>query len=225
MILACGERVARNLITFIPKHKVRVLSNAMSIPSPNKRETDCWRESLALTDETVLLSLGSLSHHKGYDIMVKAMESVKGRCPRVLLLIGGEGSERESLGKLISDLDLRNCVRLLGLVDNVHALFPLVDIYVNSSRREGLPMALLEAAAHGKPMVATDVGGNSEVVQDGETGLLVPPEDSLSFANAMCRLIGDSQLRFRMGKVAYTLYQEQYTIEKHCAALASIYLG
>lgn len=85
-------------------------------------------------------------------------------------------------------------------------------------------MTLLEAIAHGKPIVATDVGGNPEVVRNGETGLLVPPEHPAALADALLTLLRDEPLCQRLGQQANRLFEKEYTIHRHCEKLADYYL-
>lgn len=84
-------------------------------------------------------------------------------------------------------------------------------------------MTLLEAIAHGKPIVATNVGGNSEVVYDGETGLLVPHENPERLADALIRMLTDENFRERAGNAALELFKQEYVIDKHCRILAGYY--
>ena len=143
--------------------------------------------------------------------------------PDAVLLIGGDGEEKYRLNELVESAGLGESIRLPGLVREVHEVIESCDLYVNSSRWEGLPMTLLEVIAHGRPMVATDAGGNSEVVRDGVTGILVPPEDTERLAGAIIRMLKDDDLRKKAGNEASVLFNSEYTIDRHCEALAGYY--
>jgi glycosyltransferase involved in cell wall biosynthesis len=116
--------------------------------------------------------------------------------------------------QLASDLGVTERVKFLGTRRDIPALMDAADAYVMSSAWEGLPMVLLEAAASGLPIVATDVGGNSEVVIDGKTGFLVPPKDPDALAQAMLRLMGlPPEEHRRMGAVARQHIEANYSLD------------
>ena len=172
----------------------------------------------------IVLTLGRLIPEKGYDVLIEAFRSVVQQVPNAVLLIAGDGVERQTLLERITSTRMQGHVRLLGMVHEVGALYGLCDVYVNSSRLEGLPMTLLEAMAHRRAIVATEVGSTPEVVRDGITGLLVPPEEPEKLGYAITKLLLDRGMRDRLGGEAYALFAGEYTIEKHCEALADYYL-
>jgi glycosyltransferase involved in cell wall biosynthesis len=139
-------------------------------------------------------------------------------------MICGDGDEKGQLEKKIEAAGLQGRIKLPGMVNNIHEILSACDLYVNSSRWEGLPMSLLEALAHGKPMVATRVGGNPEVVRDGVTGSLVPADDPGSLAEAIICLLRDDSFREKAGVAAQNLFRREYTIERHCDTLKGHYL-
>jgi glycosyltransferase involved in cell wall biosynthesis len=171
----------------------------------------------------VVVSFGRLTKLKGFDLLIEAFKKVVAEVPNAGLLIGGEGDEKNSLEEAVKQAGLSENVRLPGLVHDVHEVLAVCDLYVNSSKWEGLPMTLLEAMAHGKPMVATDVGGNSEVVHDQITGLLVASNDQNGLSQAIIHLLKDDGFRKKAGEAALALFQKEYTIDRHCAALAGYY--
>jgi len=142
------------------------------------------RSEMGLKTEHVWLAIGSLSEPKDYPNMLRALAGVDSAST---LLIAGQGVLREELETLARSLGLVGRVRFLGLRKDIAALASVADSFVMSSSVEGLPLALLEAAACGLPTVATDVGGVSQVITR-ETGFLVPPLDSSALARAMRQL-------------------------------------
>jgi len=142
------------------------------------------RRELGLGSVHVWLAVGSLSEPKDYPNMLRALAGVDSEST---LLIAGQGALRERLDTLVRSLGLVDRVRFLGLRKDVAALASAADSFVMSSSLEGLPLALLEAAACGLPAIATDVGGVSQVITR-DTGFLVPPHDSTALAQAMRRL-------------------------------------
>ncbi|OGT31933.1 MAG: hypothetical protein A2W28_04490 [Gammaproteobacteria bacterium RBG_16_51_14] len=224
LVLGCGMEVLRNISRFIPRKKVKVLKNAIHKPD---NTGFCRKDILQRFDireeSKLVVSLGRLARLKGYDLLIKAFRQVVTVVPDAVLLIGGEGEERSRLDDLIKSSGLQENVRLPGLVSEIHEVLASCDLYVNSSRWEGLPMTLLEAIAHGRAIVATDVGGNSEVVRDGVTGILVPPDDPDRLAGAIIRMLKDDEFRNKAGNEALVLFNSDYTIDRHCEALAGYY--
>jgi len=114
---------------------------------------------------------------------------------------------------LVVSVGLQAIIKLPGSISEFHEVYAACDLYVNSSRWEGLPMTLLELMAHGKPMVATDVGGNAEVVHDGITGILVLPEDPDKLSGAIIQMLKDDSLGERAGNVAHYLIRNILSIK------------
>lgn len=225
LVLACGEQVKRNICGFVPARKVGVLNNAIRKPDNcSFRRDDVMNKYGFGGDSRLVVSLGRLTGQKGYDLLIDAFRRVVAEAPDAVLLIGGDGEEKERLTGMVTAAGLSEHVRLPGLVTEIHELLASSELYVNSSRWEGLPMTLLEAIAHGKPMVATNVGGNPELVRDGVTGILVPPENPEELAAAIIRMLKDDDLRKRTGHEASILFSSEYTIDRHCEGLAGYYL-
>lgn len=225
LVLACGAQVKRNISGFVPSGKVGVLNNAIRKPENGSLLRDDVLSKYGFRIESKLvLSLGRLIKLKGYDVLIEAFRRVVAEVPEAVLLIGGDGDEKSRLIGLVDSAGLEKSIRMPGLVSEIHELLSACDLYVNSSHWEGLPMTLLEAMAHGKPMIATKVGGNPEVVHDGVTGLLVPPEDPQKLADAIIRMLRDDSFRTEAGKAAFKLFSEKYTIDRHCEALTGYYV-
>ncbi len=226
LVLACGSQVKNNICKFVPAGKVGVLDNAIRT-SDNKK--DFCRDNVLKkfgikAGSKLVISLGRFTSLKGFDVLIEAFRRVVSEVPDAVLLIGGDGEEKGRLTKLVESYRLGGNIILPGMVIEVHELLAACDLYVNSSKWEGLPMTLLEAMAHGKPMVATNVGGNSEVVHEGSTGILVPPEDHERLSNAIIRMLKDDGARKKAGKAAWALFTQKYTIDKHCEKLAEYYM-
>lgn len=132
-----------------------------------------------------ILAAGRLSHEKGYDLLIRAVASLKERGVPVEVTIAGEGSRRADLEKQIADAGLNSQVRLPGYINEMDQLFAEADVFVLCSRTEGLPMVLLEAMGRGVPVIATSVGQVPEVLGHGECGRLVPPGNWEALADAI----------------------------------------
>ena len=157
-------------------------------------------------------TVGRLSHEKGMDVLIEAFALVKAQLPQAELLLVGDGAERPRLEGMVVERGLTDSVRFLGIRDDVPSLMTSFDIFVLPSRSEGLPLAILEAMAAGLPIVATNVGGVSEAVQDGKMGFLLPPEEPKALADAIIKLAGDEELRSSLGRLACVRFNEQYEL-------------
>lgn len=153
------------------------------------------RETLAPAGETVVTLIGRLSMPKTPDIFVRAAAITLTTHPRTRFVLVGDGDKRELVESLLRELGIEKNVTLLGLRRDIAELAQASDIIVHSSTHEGLPKTVLEAMAAERAVIATNVGGVSEIVRDGDTGLLVEPLRVEELATAMTRLIGDRTLR------------------------------
>jgi glycosyltransferase involved in cell wall biosynthesis len=200
-----SEAAAERFIAedIVPRKLLRVVPNGVdtevfrNVP-PGTRKT--LRGSLGLGGEFVWLAIGRFEVAKDYPNMLRAFAVARRHTPDAVLLLVGRGSLQAETEGLIGELGLEGAVRFLGVRHDVPEILSAADGYVMSSAWEGMPMVLLEAAAAGLPIVATKVGGNHEVVREGETGFLVPPNDHEQLAKAMLRLAGLPQAeRHAMG--------------------------
>ena len=184
----------------IPKELLRVFPNAVdtdrfrSVP-PGTRES--VRGSLGIEGQFAWLAVGRFEVAKDYPNMLHAFARVHERHPEALLLVVGRGSLQPEAEDLTRALGLAGSVQFLGVRRDIPEVMSAADGYVMSSAWEGMPIVLLEAAAAGLPIVATQVGGNPEVVRDEESGFLVPPRDPEALGEAMLRLMGLSDAERR----------------------------
>jgi glycosyltransferase involved in cell wall biosynthesis len=176
-------------------------------------------------DGEILLSVGRLTEAKDQLTLLSAMEMLKKQGRNIYLIIVGDGEMQERLEMEITQKELTNCVRLLGIRSDVDKLLPGADAFVLSSKREGFPMSILEAMAAGLPVIATNVGGIPEVIKDGENGILVPPQDKVSLANAICRVLDDHKLAASLGGKARLTIEENYSLPAVTKAYEKVYLS
>lgn len=170
------------------------------------------RKSLGLRPDTLLVGgAGRLEPVKGFAYFVEAARRLAEQWPEVRFILAGDGSQRSFLEGQAADLSLQ--FDFLGMRDDIPALMAAMDVFVLPSLNEGMGRVLIEAAAAGAPVVATAVGGVPEIVKDGVTGLLVPPENATALAAAMQRLLADGETRRRMGETARAEVAPHYGIE------------
>jgi glycosyltransferase involved in cell wall biosynthesis len=171
--------------------------DCVDLPPPSVITSGHAVRAELMPDDGVLIgSVGRLDDQKGYEYFVRAARRVAEVHPRARFAIAGDGPRRFALEKLIADLGLQRCFRLCGFRNDVSSFIAALDLFVSSSRWEGLSLVLLEALLLGKPVVVTDVGGNREVVRPGRTGLIVPPEDPDALAAAMLEALDGRRASF-----------------------------
>ncbi|HUH12415.1 MAG TPA: glycosyltransferase family 4 protein [Longimicrobiales bacterium] len=184
------------------------------------------RQRLALGDAPVLLSVCRLMPRKGIDTVLRALPEVRRARPDLVYLVAGHGPDRARLEGLASERGLGDAVRFLGAVpeDQLPALYDAADLFVLPVRTEegddeveGFGIVFAEAAAAGTPSVAGRAGGAPEAVRDGETGVLVAPDDPAALADALRRLLEDPAERRRLSEGGRRAAESYYTWERTAA--------
>jgi glycosyltransferase involved in cell wall biosynthesis len=179
------------------------------------------RASAAAVRPVTVLSVGRLRAPKDFTTLVSAVAAFEPGAVR--LLIVGDGPDRPRIAEAIARLGLDDSVELLGPRDDVDALLATADVFVLSSDSEGMPMSVLEAMAAGLPVVASAVGGVSEIVRDGETGTLVPPRDPVALGRAIARLVEDPALRQRFGAAGRRRAEREFALAGFQRAHVELY--
>jgi glycosyltransferase involved in cell wall biosynthesis len=188
------------------------------------RESPVRREQLGLTAEDFVL--GCVSRWdpvKRFEVLLRAVRRLASRIPRLALLLVGGGGEEARIRRIAGETGLQDRVIFTGFLGNPIRVYGALDLYVATSLKEGLPLAPLEAMAAGLAIVATDVPGHRDVVTRGETGLLVPPEDAASLAEAIAALAVDADWRRQMGRAGRRRVAEQFTVERMVERTAGVY--
>lgn len=208
----------------ISPDKLEVIHNGVDseIFSPLEEErgdrpADSYREAPSIG------TVAYLTKRKGIAYLVSALREVADHFPEVQLKIIGDGVERSSLENQIRALDLQSNVELLGNRSDICSLLNSFDIFVLPSVWEPFGLVIAEAMACGKPVIATRVGGIPEIVVDGVTGLLVPPADAESLANAMLKLIRDLELRRNLGRAGRDRFLELFSARTMAAKYEALY--
>lgn len=163
-------------------------------------------------DAVTFLTIGRLAAVKNQPLLLRAFAEVRRTLPRARLLVVGDGPERPALDALTVALGLGDAVSLTGFRTDISSFLSEADVFVLSSRHEGISIAVLEAMQAGLPVVATRVGGVPETVVDGETGLLVASEDEAALAAAMVRLGRGRDLRREMGQRGRALQAREFSL-------------
>lgn len=176
-------------------------------------KNDQHRSKLCLPKGVKLIGVvGRLSYEKGLDILLNALTLIKQE--DVHLVISGDGPETKNLIKQARKLKVSHRTHFIGYQNEIKPIYEMIDIYVQPSRFEGMPMSILEAMAVGCPVVASQIDGNSELVTDGVTGWLVPPEDPGSLAKVIQAALSNPTEAMGRSDRARELVSKQYSIMK-----------
>ncbi len=224
--VAVSEQVKAHVhrSTGIAERKISTIYNGIAVAKGDIRDHGELRSRNGLNaDDRLVMTAGRLHRQKGFDCLIQAMAVVHTACPRVKLLILGEGEEENNLKKLARSLELTDRIQFLGLRPDVDRLLHCIDLFVLPSRWEGLPNAVLEAMAAGKPVVATEVGGIPELVVRGVTGMIVPPQDVHALAEAIKALLSDEPRALSMGAAGRERVQRHFSIDAMIAKTEALY--
>lgn len=212
--------VAQDLKEFLVKHvgvaagRVHLIYNGIEAKTRRESETlSLGRTELGLRmDDEVVGVVGSLYPVKGHRYLLEAVPQILKVRPRLKILIVGSGSMEGGLKELVRGLGIQRQVHFLGFRRDVQELLSLIDVFVLPSLSEGLSLALLEAMAAGKVVVATNVGGNPELVVEGETGFLVPPRDAEALASRLLMLLSNRDQARKLGSNGRRRVLDQFTL-------------
>ncbi|MDZ7333335.1 MAG: glycosyltransferase [candidate division KSB1 bacterium] len=184
-------------------------------------------------DKFIITVISNIRPIKGLEFFIEAASKVTKNCPNVqFIIVGGDAiaadqlvGYKQKLVQLIRQLNLENKVFFLGSQSEVAEILAITDVYVQPSLSEGFSNTILEAMAAGKPVVATDVGGNPEAVLHEITGLIVPPKDSEAIANAVITLLEDKELAMRLGQSARTRIETEFSIDRMTRQMEELYIS
>ena len=202
---AVSEQVRNTVWPWRRKH-FEVLIHGIDVgsvePDPDARAR--VRSDLGVADDEVLgITVANLRRNKDYPNLLRAAKRANELEPRVRFIAVGQGPLADDIATQHTELGLGQVLQLLGYRRDISALMNASDMLVISSIHEGLPVVLMEAFAHGLPVVATTVGGIPQAVTDGQEGFLVPPSDSEALADALVEVAKDAERRRTMGAAAF----------------------
>lgn len=222
-----------NLLTKLFKRKIDIVKSGVDLPeilSVEQSDHCLVRKKLQINTSNInIVVLGQISPGKGVDHLLRAFSIISKEFPNARLYVVGDyiinefKLYAESLMMMVRILELDDKVRFTGWIDNGVEVLSVMDILVHPSLSEGMPGAVMEAMALGKPVIATRVGGCREIIKDGINGLLVEPGDSQQIISKLRMLMYDSQLREHIGRAARETMIKDYLIPDKVRQLEQIW--
>ncbi len=210
----------------LPAHKVTTIQNGVDLTRFGHHGRHEARLRLGLPAEALVLgTVGRLDPVKDHATLIQAFAGLAPAHPDAALLIVGDGPCRSDLDRLVTGIGLENRVRLFGSRADVPVVLATMDVFVLPSVAEGMSNTILEAMATGLPVVATRVGGNPELIEDGVGGALVPRHDQAALTEALSAYLDDGNLRSVHGKASRQRAVDHFGLERMCAAYVDLYSG
>lgn len=199
-----------------PRNKTAVIHNGTDIPeeSPSKGERDVF----------IIGSMGRMFPVKDYPLMVEIAREVYRETDKIRFELAGDGPDKARIADLVERHRLGDIFLLRGFVEDTHGFYQGIDLYLNTSLHEGIPMSVLEAMSHGIPVIAPNVGGLKEIVEDGNEGYLVDGRDPKAFARKCLHLFEDRLLRQSMGSSARKKVEKEFTNDGMAREYYRLYL-
>ena len=206
----------------VAPRRVRVVHNGVNVEEVGRGEDSRMGSGASQRVQTIC-TVGRLSRVKNHSDLLVAVRELINKWPDLQLLVVGRGRLEGVLKQQVMELGLAQNVCFAGHLENLREVWPRVDVFVLPSLSEGLPLSLLEAMAAGVPVVATRVGGVGEAIEDGKTGLLVPPGDRQALAEGIMKLLDDRTLARQMGKSAQETVVRRFSLTQMVQAYQGIY--
>lgn len=206
-----------------------VIHNGVRLPRQSRPERESCRLDLGIKHDEVLVGMVSNLHRpiKGVSYFLDAIPLILEAEPSARFAIFGHGFGRGAEERLLREkaksLGIDRPPLFAGFRPDIDRCYAATDVFVMTSLSEGLSIALLESMSHGLPVVVTAVGGNPEVVVEGETGFLVPPRQPAAFADRVIRLLRDRELRARMGEAGRRRVEEKFLIRQAARRYLEVY--
>lgn len=209
----------------IAPHRLKVLYNGVhALQNCSSVEVNQFRKELGLPESHQVVGVvGNLYPVKGHQYLIEAIPSILMKCPNTSFVFAGRGELETDLKAQVHRLGVDTKVFFLGLRHDIHRILAMLDVFVLPSLSEGLSMAILEAMVAGKPVVATRVGGNPELVIDGETGFLVPEKDSQALADRVLTLLTNRPQAALLGEQGQRRAEAQFSLRAMVSAYQSLY--
>ncbi len=182
------------------------------------------RQQLGLNDENIIfIHVGRLVKDKCQEQLIEIIKKAYQRNRKIRLLIVGTGPMEKQLKKIVLELGLNEIIQVLGYREDLPELLGMSDFFILSSKKEGIPIALLEAMYFAKPIISTNVGGISEAIIDNESGILINRDEIDTMPDRILEIAQDKDRSQKLGIKAKMIYLERFSVEKYITRLENVY--
>lgn len=206
-----------------PMERLHVLPNGVDLERFAPRSVHEVRKALDLPGHSPLVAMvARFAPVKGHEVALDAFAAVKRALPDAIFILMGHGGEEGRIKQRVQELGLQESVRFLPPDTDAPLVYAAADVVALSSHSESLPRVLVEAAACGRPAVATAVGGCSEIIEDGQSGYIVPPGDAATLAARLVTLLSEPDRARRMGNRAHAIAAARFSMPAMVAAFESL---
>jgi glycosyltransferase involved in cell wall biosynthesis len=225
LLLTNAKAIREGLIErdHLPPDKVYVIYNGVDL---DRFRVPPDRDQIfpaSAGNKLIVLVGNMITDVKGHRVLIAAAQEVVKAHPKTQFVLVGEGARRPDFETQARDLGLESNFLFLGRRSDVPAILACCDIAVLPSLAEGLPNAVLEYLAAGLPVVATALGGNLEIIQDGKTGLLVPPQDQQALSAALIKLLNEDNLTAQIAAAGHDYVKQNFSFERLVAGMEQLY--
>ena len=219
---ATREALAR--YAFVPKSKIQVIYNGIQPLSVSSDEALAVRQELGILHGAFVVgTVARLDPIKNQKMMLRAFRVFRQQCEDAWLLIVGDGPDRGALEEYAEELGIKDRTCFTGFIREPACYLAAMDVFLLSSHSEGTSMTLLESMSLGLPAVATRVGGNQEIIEDGVTGFLTAPDNTEEFADAITALYKDKDRSHLFGNAALKRFNERFHVETMLDSYVALY--
>jgi sugar transferase (PEP-CTERM/EpsH1 system associated) len=226
-VVAVSRSVQNSLVCYekIPRKRIKIVVNGIDLKRfQTKGVRKVIRENFGISQtESVIAIVARLCDYKNHENLIRSLAIAHQKNSHIKLLIVGDGPMREELETLTGNLGLKSKVIFTSVRQDIPDILNAVDMVALCSYYEGTSITILEAMAAGKPVIASRIAGNPDVVKDQKTGILVSPDDPKEIAGAVIRLAGSPDLRKEMGQAGYRRCLKYYTVERMAGEYQNLY--
>jgi glycosyltransferase involved in cell wall biosynthesis len=209
----------------IDARRIEVIYNGIaSFPAPSSSDIERLKREFKIEpNDFIIGNVARIDTNKNQQLMLEAMSRITRSNTRVKLIIVGDGPQRRDLERMVIRLNIQSSVHFAGYRTDAQLFYPLFDLFLLTSRTEGTAMTLLEAMAAGIPCIVSDVGGNPEIVLDGQNGYVIPDNDVLALVKKIGILFREPERRKEMGKNGRQRFMHFFSANRMAQAYTTIY--
>jgi glycosyltransferase involved in cell wall biosynthesis len=210
-----------------PPHQVVLVRTGVEVSRflqpPPPEEVSWFRQAMGLRGRPIIGAIARLSPVKGLDLLLRGVPNLIKNYPNIQVLLVGDGPERATLVRLAYELGIPDRVIISHPVEDTRIPLATMEIFVAPALREGFGLAIVEAMAAGVPVVASNGGGPAEIIEDGKSGLLIPPGDPDSLERAIRDLLADPPRRSRIAEAGRQRARSQFDMERVVGEVEAVY--